>query len=90
MSHFSNLFAAADDTDIENDNPVNGVHVDIEELGDIEEFIFNSGISPSEVLDSVKSLKLKKSSDGNIAPHIVYGIDVLLPFFVKLFNRVFR
>ena len=88
-NHFSNLFAAAGDTDIENGNPVNDVHVDIEELGDIEEFIFNSDISPSEVLDRVKSLKLKKSSGGNIASHIVYGINVLL-FIVKLFNRVFK
>jgi len=56
----------------------------------IEELIFNSDTSPSEVLDSVKSLKLNKYAVGNIAPSIVYGIDVLLPFIVKLFNRVFK
>ena len=89
-NHFSNLFAAADDTDTANDNHVNDERVGVEELDDIEELIFNSDTIPSEVLDSVKSLKLNKSAGGNIAPYIVYGIDVLLPFIVKLFNRVFK
>ena len=90
-NHFSNLFAAADDTDIASDNPVNDVHVDMEELDDVEELIFNSDISPSEVLDSVKSLKLNMYCGSTItAPPIAYGIDVLLTFIVKLFNRDFK
>lgn len=38
----------------------------------------------------VRSLGLKKASSGNLAPcQLVYGIEVLLPFIIKLFNRLF-
>ena len=49
------------------------------ELGDI---FFNADISHEEIIEATKWLTINKSVGGKCIPHqIVFGTDLLLPFF---------
>jgi hypothetical protein len=89
FDHFSGLFSNGRGNNHVCDETCNDANID-GSFNEIENLIFNSVISDDEILQSVKELKLNKASGGNLIPqHLVYGINALLPFINRLFNRLF-
>ena len=85
FEHFKNVFD--DNADPNNEN------IDITEnveLSDVESILFNSEITNEEILQAVKDINPNKSSSGHlVAEHFIFGIDILLPYVKKLFNRLY-
>ena len=61
-----------------------------DDLNEIESDICNNEISTYEISAAIKRLKLNKSSSGKLVPaHFIYGLHFLLPYIVKVFNRIY-
>ena len=89
FDHFSTLFKDSDDLHvIEDENQPEPDNLQFDEL---EDNMFNADISDEEIIEATKWLNINKSVGGTCIPQqIVFGIDLLLPFLRKLFNRLFR
>lgn len=87
--HFSSLFSSRNTEENINENFEGsfGVNMNFDE---IEHLIFNSDITDEEILQGINSLNINKAHGGNIIPqHLIYGVNVLLPYIRKLFQRLF-
>ena len=61
------------------------------ELSEVENVLFNCDIIEDEIYEAVKNLNIKKSSAGFLtAEHFVYGIDLIMPYILRFFNRIYN
>ena len=89
FDHFSTLFKDSDDLHVIEDE--NQHEPDTLQFDELEDILFNADISDEEIIEATKCLNINKSVGGTCIPQqIVFGIDLLLPFLRKLFNRLFR
>ena len=88
LVHFKTLFGDAE-TVTENIFDVPNSSAD-EDFSEIENDILNTEITSYEISAAIKGLKLNKSSTGQLVPaHFIYGLHFLLPYIVKIFNKIY-
>ena len=84
--HFSSLFAA---DDIDDDDSM-GSYPEDAPTDEVQDILFSSPITESEIITAVRKLNVNKASGGILVPqHFVFGLNKLLPYMIKLFNRLF-
>jgi len=89
IHHFEGLLNPC----LANDENTDNIDVTVvEPENEIDEFIFNSEITEDEIRLAIKHMKAgKKSGPDNLIPEFfIYGVDIILPILVKLFNRIFE
>lgn len=87
--HFKNLFEP-DIEEFEDDDSTQNVEHDGYITDSLQGEILNSEISAEEVISAVKQMQINKSTFGPIIPaQIVYGLYYLLPYFLRVFNKLF-
>ena len=85
-SHFKTLFKS----EIESEETVD-IEFELENVNDIEDYIFNSDITDEEIVNSIKSLKESKSPGPDTLPPgiFIHSYEVILPLLTQLFNRIY-
>ena len=88
-NHFNTLFNDI----VPDDYTDTSENIDVSNLSynEAEDILFNSEITSDEVNEAVKELNINKSSSGSLVPnHLVYSIDLIMPYILKIFNRIFK
>ena len=85
-SHFKTLFRS----ETENEETV-FLEFELDNINEIEDYIFNSEITDEEIVNSIKSLKESKSQGPDTLPPgiFIHSYEVCLPLLSQLFNRIY-